>query len=86
MSGRLVRVLNALEVLALLSVPCAMLRCVVAGVEATAGATIAVATLAVLLMLASYEASRPVMRQLMPTIVLAAVAAAVLLWQLRQGL
>lgn len=68
--------LAALEVPALLSVPVAMLACVLSGVQATAGLTIAVAALAVLLMLASFEASRPLMWQLMPTVVLAAVAAA----------
>lgn len=70
------RVLAALEVPALLSVPAAMVACVLLGVQATAGMTILVASLAVLLMLASFEASRPLMRQLMPTIVLAAIAAA----------
>lgn len=70
------RLLSWLELPALVSVPIAMVACVLSGVPATAGLTVMVATLAVLLMLASFEASRPLMRQLMPTIVLAAVAAA----------
>ncbi len=70
------RLLAALELPALLSVPVTMVVCVVTGVRATAGLTILVATLAVVLMLTSFDASRPLMRQLMPTVVLAAVAAA----------
>ncbi len=70
------RVLARLEIPALLSVPAAMVACVLLDVKATAGLTLLVTALAVLLMLASFEASRPMMRQLMPTIVLAAVAAA----------
>ncbi len=74
--ARIARLLRALEVPALLSVPAVMVACVLGDVHATAGMTILVATLSVLLMLASFEASRPLMRQLMPTVVLAAVAAA----------
>ena len=70
------RALAALEVPALLAVPTAMAALALAGVPATAGLTLAVALLAVGLMLASFEASRPALRQLMPTAVLAAVAAA----------
>ena len=70
------RALRFLEVPALLSVPAAMAFCALRGVDATAGFTLFVAVFSVLLMLASFEASRPLMRQLMPTIVLAAVAAA----------
>ena len=70
------RALAALEVPALLAVPTAMVMLALAGVPATAGLTLAVALLAVGFMLASFEASRPALRQLMPTAVLAAVAAA----------
>lgn len=70
------RALAALEIPALLAVPTAMVALALAGVTATAGLTLAVALLAVGLMLASFEASRPALRQLMPTAVLAAVAAA----------
>ena len=70
------RWLAALEVPALLVVPVVMVALALAGVRATAGLTMAVAALAILLVLASFEASRPALRQLMPTAVLAAVAAA----------
>lgn len=70
------RALAALEVPALLAVPTAMVALALAGAPATAGLTLTVALLALGLMLASFEASRPALRQLMPTAVLAAVAAA----------
>lgn len=70
------RALAALEIPALLAVPTAMIALALAGVPATAGLTLAVALLAVGLLFASFEASRPALRQLMPTAVLAAVAAA----------
>lgn len=70
------RALAALEVPALLAVPAAMVALALAGVRVSAGLTLAVALLALGLLLASYEASRPALRQLMPTAVLAAVAAA----------
>ena len=65
-----------MEVPALVAVPATMVALAAAGVRATAGLTLAVALLGVGLMLASFEASRPALRQLMPTAVLAAVAAA----------
>ena len=65
-----------MEAVALVMVPATMIGCVLGNVRATAGMTLLVATLAVLLMLTSFERSRPLMRQLMPTVVLAAVAAA----------
>ena len=70
------RVLAALEVPALVAVPAAMVALAALGVPAAAGLTLAVALLALALLLASFEASRPALRQLMPTAVLAAVAAA----------
>lgn len=70
------RVLSALEVPALVAVPAAMVALALAGVRATAGLTLAVALLALVLLFASFEASRPALRQLMPTAVLSAVAAA----------
>lgn len=72
----LARVLGALEAPALVAVPAAMVALAAADVPATAGLTLAVGLLAVALVLASFEASRPALRQLMPTAVLAAVAAA----------
>ena len=73
---RLGRWLAALEVPALVAVPAAMACLAAAGVRATAGLGLAVATLATALLLASFETSRPALRQLMPTAVLAALAAA----------
>lgn len=68
-------VLTALEAPALLAVPVAMAALALAGVRATAGLMLLVALLAIGLLLASYEASRPALRQLMPAAVLAATAA-----------
>ena len=70
------RALAALEVSALAAVPVALVGLGLAGVDATAGLTLVVALLALLLVFASFEASRPALRQLMPTAVLAAAAAA----------
>lgn len=75
-SCALTRTFAAAELPALVAVPVSMVVLALAGVTATAGLTLLVALLAVMLMLASFEASRPALRQLMPTAVLAAVAAA----------
>ncbi|MBE6480665.1 MAG: ECF transporter S component [Olsenella sp.] len=72
----LVGVLGALEVPMLVLVPAVLLWCALAGVRSSAGLTLLVALMCVALFMASYEASRPALRQLMPTVVLAAVAAA----------
>lgn len=72
----LARSLAAAEAPALVAVPVALVALSLAGVSATAGLTLAVALVALALMLASFEASRPALRQLMPTAVLAALAAA----------
>lgn len=71
-----VRILHALELPALVAVPAAMAACVIMDVDATAPLTILAVLFAVGLLFASVEASRPAMRQLMPTVVLAALAAA----------
>ena len=68
--------IRAAEVPALAAVPAAMVVLALAGVRATAGLTLVVAVLAVALVFAGFEASRPALRQLMPTAVLAAAAAA----------
>lgn len=68
--------LSVLELPALLAVPVLMVTLALSGVDATAGLTLLVALLAVGLVFASFEASRPPLRQLMPTAVLAATAAA----------
>lgn len=73
---RAARALAALEVPALVAVPVAMVGLAAAGVEASAGLTLATALLSLALLLASFEASRPALRQLMPTAALAALAAA----------
>ncbi|OUO32513.1 ECF transporter S component [Olsenella sp. An293] len=68
--------IRAAEVPALVAVPAAMAALAAAGVSASAGITLVMVALALALMLAGYEASRPALRQLMPTAVLAALAAA----------
>lgn len=70
------KVLAAAETPALVAVPVALLACAVARVESAAGLTMLVVLLCVGLLLASYESSRPALRQVMPTVVLGAVAAA----------
>lgn len=72
----LARVLAAAEPLALAAVPVALVCLALAGARATAGVSLVVALLCVGLLLAGFEASRPALRQLMPTAVLAALAAA----------
>ena len=72
----LARVLAAAEPLALVAVPATMVGLALAGVRATAGVSLVVTLLAVALLLAGFERSRPALRQLMPTAVLAALAAA----------
>ena len=73
---RTARILHALELPALVAVPVIMATCVLMDVDATAPLTVLAVLLAVGLLFASVEASRPAMRQLMPTVVLAALAAA----------
>lgn len=70
------RILRVLEPVVLASVLVALAGCAVANVQASAGLTLLVALGAILLMLASYEASRPALRQIMPTATLGALAAA----------
>ena len=68
--------LAALEVPSILGVPAVLVACAVNGVQAATGLTLLVVVLCVGLFLASYEASRPALRQVMPTATLAALAAA----------
>ena len=68
--------LRHLEPIVLVAVPVCMIVCIVNGIEATAGLTLLVALLALALMFLSFEAARPALRQLMPTAVLGAIAAA----------
>ena len=74
--GRCARLLRHLEVPALFAVPAAMLACAVAGLAQSALLLLVVVGLVVGLFFAGYEASRPALRQIMPTLVLASLAAA----------
>lgn len=70
------RVFAALEVPSIVAVPAVLVACAVNGVQAAAGLTLLLVVLCVGLFLASYEASRPALRQVMPTATLAGLAAA----------
>ena len=70
------RVLRLLEVPSLVAVPVALVACAVAHVEAAAGLTMLVCVVCLGLFACGYERSRPGLRQVMPTVVLGAVAAA----------
>lgn len=70
------RVLSLLEAPALVAVPLALGACAYFQVEQGALLTVVVALAAVAVFFASFEASRPALRQIMPTVVLAALAAA----------
>ena len=68
--------LRALEAPLLLAVPAALMICAFLQVQATAALTMLVALICLGLFFAGYDASAPSLRQVMPTVVLAAVAAA----------
>lgn len=70
------RVLAALEAPVLVAVPAVLVACAYLQVEQAALLTVAVALGAVGVFFGSYEASRPALRQVMPTVVLGALAAA----------
>ena len=70
------RGLRYLEVPLLLVVPAAMGAALASGVAQTALLMLVVVTLTLALFFAGYETSRPALRQIMPTLVLAALAAA----------
>ena len=70
------RLLALLEVPALAAVPLVLGVCAYFQVEQSALLTVVVAFAAVGVFFASFEASRPALRQIMPTVVLAALAAA----------
>ena len=65
-----------MEIPLLLAVPAVMTAALLAGVEQAALAMLVVVALVLALFFAGYEASRPGLRQIMPTLVLAALAAA----------
>ncbi len=73
---RVARLLTKLEIPLLLAVPAVMAAALLAGVEQAALAMLVVVALVLALFFAGYEASRPGLRQIMPTLVLAALAAA----------
>ena len=70
------RVMSKLEIPLLLAVPMAMAAAMFAGIEQTALLMLAVVVLVLVLFFAGFEASRPALRQIMPTLTLAALAAA----------
>lgn len=76
MSSHKTQIPRTLEPLALAAVPLSMAVCALLDIEATAGLTMLVVVLALLLVFAGYESSRPALRQVMPTVVLASLAAA----------
>ena len=67
------RLLTKLEIPLLLAVPAVMAAALLAGIEQAALAMLVVVALVLALFFAGYEASRPGLRQIMPTLVLAAL-------------
>lgn len=74
--ARAARVLGALEVPALIAVPAVLGLCAYFQVEQAALLTMMAALAAVGVFFAGFEASRPALRQIMPAVVLGALAAA----------
>lgn len=72
----LARVLSALEVPLLLAVPAVMAASLALAPASAAGLMFLVVVLVLALFFAGYESTRPALRQIMPTLVLAALAAA----------
>ena len=66
---RVSRLLAKLEIPLLLAVPAVMAAALLAGVEQAALAMLVVVALVLALFFAGYEASRPGLRQIMPTLV-----------------
>ena len=64
------------EVPVLVAVPCALLACAVAGVDQSALLTLVVGVLAVGVFFAGFETRQPSLREIVPAVVLAALAAA----------
>ena len=73
---RFSRLLAKLEIPLLLAVPAVMTAALLVGIEQAALAMLVVVALVLALFFAGYETSRPGLRQIMPTLVLAALAAA----------
>lgn len=70
------RALRALEAPALVAVPLVLAACAFLNLDQSALLTVVTALLAVGVFFAAFETSRPSLRQVMPTVVLAALAAA----------
>ena len=68
--------LAVFEPIVLVAVPAVLAACACANIQQAGLLTLAVALAAITLFFASYERSRPALRQIMPTVVLAALAAA----------
>ncbi|MGI6104813.1 MAG: ECF transporter S component [Raoultibacter sp.] len=72
----LARVVTKLEIPALIAVPLILLLCAAFGVKSAGLLTLLVACAALLVFFAGFELSRPSMRQILPAVVLGALAAA----------
>ena len=70
------RVFRLIELPALLAVPVVNAVCLACGIRSTAALTLLAVILALMLMLGEIELSRPALRQILPVVVCAAVAAA----------
>ena len=70
---RVARLLTKMEIPLLLAVPAVMTAALLAGLEQAALAMLGVVALVLALFFAGYETSRPGLRQIMPTLVLAAL-------------
>lgn len=70
------RLQSLYEVLALIAVPAVLIVCAVFRIQQAAGLTLLVAVVAIGIFFVGWERSKPGLRQIMPTVVLAALAAA----------
>jgi energy-coupling factor transport system substrate-specific component len=66
----------AVEVVAVASVPCVLLACALSGTDYAAVASVVTVVAALAIFFAQYETSSPRLRDVMPTVILAALAAA----------
>ena len=66
----------AAEIVAIVATPAVLVGCAIANFNQTAVLTLVVVLASIVVFFASYEASRPRLRDIMPTVVLAALAAA----------
>ena len=70
------RILQHLETPALIIAPCALLLCAYLQIEQSSIITLIFVVLTLLIFFAGFESSKPALRQIMPTVVLAALASA----------